>query len=106
MKKILYIACLAAIGFTACTSDEVTPTRQGSTKALSQVYTNHITLDNVRTLSKATSKKGLNETRADVEDKNEYICITGEDDDTLFFVVNFPEGGWRMIHNFRSINES
>ena len=95
MKKLFYLIVVIIVCAVACTSEEMVPTERVRTHGESRliVKNNHVSLDNVMTLTGVMRKA----TRAAVgEEDDDFICIVDTDNDTLFYVVNHPEGGWTM----------
>lgn len=95
MKKLFYLIVVIIVCAVACTSEEMVPTERVRTHGEPRLIakSNHVSLDNVMTLTGAMRKA----TRAAVGDENDdFICIVDTENDTLFYVVNHPEGGWTM----------
>ena len=95
MKKLFYLIVVIIVCVVACTSEEMVPTERVRTHGESRLIakSNHVSLDNVMILTGVMRKA----TRAAVGDENDdFICIVDTDNDTLFYVVNHPEGGWTM----------
>lgn len=95
MKKLFYLIVVIIVCAVACTSEEMVPTERVRTHGESRLIakSNHVSLDNVMTLTGAMRKA----TRAAVgEEDDDFICIVDTDNDTLFYVVNHPGGGWTM----------
>lgn len=61
---------------------------------LDKTFSSRVTLDNVMTL---TNMLGELKSPTRALGSEDIICITGKESDTLFYVVNYPEGGWKMF---------
>lgn len=93
MKKSLILLCATAACLSSCTSEDITSTYEQNVDATihKMPKKNNVTLDHVVTLVNVTHSKALSITERDV------VCIMDDRNcDTLFFVVNHPEGGWTM----------
>ena len=94
MKKFFYLLLVLVVCIVACTSEEIIPTERIRSHEISRAnIKSRVTLDNVMTLTGVMRKA----TRAAIdEEDDDFICIVDTDNDTLFYVVNHPEGGWTM----------
>jgi len=89
----LSVGILMAMGLlaTACKNEETLVPIENTKNIESSDGNNSISFENVQQLVNTVHPQ----TRATGE--NEYVFITDkESGDTLFFVVNYPEGGWTM----------
>lgn len=91
MKKSFFFLCMAIATLAACTSDETISLEGRLHTALKgQVNSNHITLENVMAVA------GITRTHTRAGEECDYAFVTDDGGDTLFYVVNFPDGGWTM----------
>lgn len=94
MKKSYSLLVMIITILGACTSDDlifnevIHQDEKAPTATLS-----HVSLDNVMAL---TNTRGGNKSITRGTSSSNIICITDNKEDTLFFVVNHPEGGWTM----------
>ncbi len=92
MKKLTIIIFSTVFGFSvlSCTNSMLE-------EASAELENNHIntstnvTFDDVKALFRSTLPL---QTRADIKDDVEFII--DDENDTLFYIINWPEGGWKM----------
>lgn len=94
MKKSYSPLVMLITFLGACTSDDMifNEVMQQNEKAPTATLS-HVSLDNVKALT--NSREG-NKSITRGTSSSDIICITDNKEDTLFFVVNHPEGGWTM----------
>lgn len=94
MKKSYSPLVMLITFLGACTSDDMifNEVMQQNEKAPTATLS-HVSLDNVKAL---TNSRGGNKSITRGTSSSDIICITDNEKDTLFFVVNRPEGGWTM----------
>ena len=94
MKKSYSLLVILITILGACTSDELIPNEVTYQYSETQKrISSHVSLDNVMAL---TNSRGGNKSITRGTGSSDIICITNNEKDTLFFVVNHPEGGWTM----------
>lgn len=95
MKKSYSLLVILITILGACTSDELIPNEVTYQYSETQKkISSQVTLDNVMAL--ANNAMGADKSITRATSNNDIICITDNEKDTLFFVVNRPEGGWTM----------
>ncbi len=98
MKKNFYLLLALAISsfpFIGCTSDEDILSTDSTIKGAHNARRNtNVTFQDVKTLVSTLQKGKTTETRAKSEET--YSFIIDEENDTLFYVVSYPTGGWTM----------
>ena len=94
MKKSYSLLVMLITILGACTSDDLifNEVIHQKDKALTGT-SSHVSLDKVMALT--NSREG-NKSITRGTSSSDIICITDNEKDTLFFVVNHPEGGWTM----------
>ena len=101
MKKILYLILAIAISsftFIGCISDEDALSTNDIEEAINRGRNlkreSNVTFQDVKALVNSLQKGEKTETRATGEEK--FVFIIDDENDTLFYVVNHPGGGWTM----------
>ena len=94
MKKYYSLLVMLITILGACTSDDLifNEVMHQKDKALTGT-SSHVSLDKVMAL---TNYREGNKSITRGTSSSDIICITDNEKDTLFFVVNRPEGGWTM----------
>ena len=103
MKKTIVLLCgilISIISFVSCTNEEefISVNKKINFHAINE--NSHVSFQDIQTLVSAMHKK---ETRG--ESVENYVFVTDNNNgDTLFYVVNHPNGGWTMYASDKRVN--